>query len=234
MRHVDALSRNPVGAVMRCVKQDLIENLQQDDDSLRTIISQLNDELSKDNLKDLAMNYIIENGHSPMELLYGFRPRVAGDILLPARTGTLSEIRETAVTRTKVLAERAKAAIDQKRRSESPLRVGQVVLARRKVFKKGLRSGKLVQRCWADRSKLFGTNSASGRPTERESIIIEPLSGEHGYVRRITHTHRSSPAPVGARVVRSTRQSVSESDWKQTCVVLLQREDTRASYRRRS
>ncbi|KAL4719944.1 hypothetical protein ACJJTC_019482 [Scirpophaga incertulas] len=158
MRHVDALSRNPVGAVMRCVKQDLIENLQQDDDSLRTIISQLNDELSKDNLKDLAMNYII-----------GKR----GDIrILP---------------------------------------------------------GEL--QCWADRSKLFGTNSASGRPTERESIIIEPLSGEHGYVRRIAHTHRSSPAPVGARVVRSTSQSVSESDWKKTCVALLQREDTRASYR---
>ncbi|KAG7307844.1 hypothetical protein JYU34_006447 [Plutella xylostella] len=62
MAHVDALSRNPVGVVMLVAQKDLVESMQQEDDSIRATINQLNDEISKGNLKGLANDYVVESG----------------------------------------------------------------------------------------------------------------------------------------------------------------------------
>lgn len=85
-------------------------------------------------------------GSSPLELVYGFRPRLSGDLVAPTRSGTFDSMRESAALRTRAAAKRSKLMFDKKRRTEAPFKVGQLVLVQRKLFKKGLRSGKLVPR----------------------------------------------------------------------------------------
>lgn len=96
----------------------------------------------------LGLNSNVNNstGKTPLELLYGFRPRLVGDIVVPERSPNLDELREVAVTRSAKLSQQAKDKYDQKRRYEAPFKIGDLVLAERKIIRKGLRSGKLMPR----------------------------------------------------------------------------------------
>lgn len=75
-------------------------------------------------------------GKVPLELLYGFRPRLAGDLLVPICSTNLDEICESAVTRSKDIARHNKITFDIKknRPTEPSLKLRQFVLAQRKIL----------------------------------------------------------------------------------------------------
>jgi hypothetical protein len=96
----------------------------------------------------LGLNSNINNstGKSPLELLYGFRPRLIGDVVSPLPSSNIDSMRQEAVTRSAMASKQAKRVFDQKRRDAPAFKVGDVVMAEPKIIRKGLRSGKLVPR----------------------------------------------------------------------------------------
>lgn len=84
-------------------------------------------------------------GKSPLELLCGLRPRLAGDI----RGASYAPVdivrnRKEATQRIVENASRMKVRYDKNRRATLPIPVGSLVMVERKILRPGLSSGKLV------------------------------------------------------------------------------------------
>lgn len=85
-------------------------------------------------------------GKSPMELLCGLRPRLAGELDVAVHDSNLSEIRDDASKTIEDNANKMKTRFDKGRRVTKPIPVGKMVMVERKIMRPGLMSGKLVPR----------------------------------------------------------------------------------------
>lgn len=83
-------------------------------------------------------------GKSPLELLCGLRPRLAGDLLGPQHSNDLANLRGIAANNITRNASEMKARYDKSRRRGTSIAVGKLVMVERKILRPGITSGKLV------------------------------------------------------------------------------------------
>lgn len=83
-------------------------------------------------------------GKSPLELLCGLRPRLAGDLQCAQHTSSLENLRVAAAKKIEQNSAAMKVRFDKGRREAKPIELGKLVMVERKILRPGLTSGKLV------------------------------------------------------------------------------------------
>lgn len=96
----------------------------------------------------LGINSTISQGtgKSPLELVCGLRPRLAGELRGSFYTNDLIQLRTYAAKNIEQNAVRMKDRYDKGRRVPKPIAIGSLVMVERRIMKPGLTSGKLVPR----------------------------------------------------------------------------------------
>lgn len=120
----------------------------------RTILSSLSAQLGEESKGwdtylpkvQLGINSTVSQGtgKSPLELLCGLRPRLAGDLQGARHTPDLEQLRRGAAEKVELNAASMKARFDKGRRVTEPISLGKLVMVERKILRPGLTSGKLV------------------------------------------------------------------------------------------
>lgn len=94
----------------------------------------------------LGINSMISQGtgKSPLELLCGLRPHLAGELQDAMYTADVKKLRDDAAQRINDNANKMKIRFDKRRRDSKSLTIGTLVMVERKILRPGLTSGKLI------------------------------------------------------------------------------------------
>lgn len=122
-------------------------------------------------------------GKTPLELVCGLRPRLSGDLVGPTVKPDLPVLRTKAAAMMERNAECMKRKFDKKRKDAHQYQIGDLVMVERKLLKRGITSGKLVDR-YAGPYKVIAAlphdrytvrSFAKGRRSYQNTIAVDHM-----------------------------------------------------------